>query len=394
MDEREKDILGQPLHRLQEWSKSWPEWANGAATRVQGFDPDAMSSGQVVGVAVGMASAIGGLLVALGPSEPPVLDAVSKTRTRVAARRASGNRRRDRRAPTEVDGITLGEHATLALAPVAEGSAESTGITATQVAQRRTAMQEQLADQTERSGKLTRRTRKDLRKQANELQKQIRVLQKQLAKQSKREERKLPDTSGVREAAARAGSNAGQRLAAVGAATAAAATPLIERARHVELPSQVRGLADTTRERTVDITGKVREEFVPLVVERAGKVREEFVPLVSERASRVRKDVVPQVAETAARIGQRFKEAGEESIADLAGVRQATVAALSAPAPSKKRSAVGTSIWGVLIAAIIGLVIYYLKDEERRQQFLNTAQSIAEQGREIIRDFQGYDEEF
>jgi ribosome recycling factor len=398
MDEGGTDSLGRPLRKLQEWSETWPEWADGAATRVQDFDPDELSSGQVVGIAVGMAAALGGLLVALGPSEPPVFEASSKaarrTRTRVAARRAAGNRRRDRRAPTEVDGITLPERATLTLAPLAEGLTESAGIAAAQLAQGRTAMQGQLADLTERGGELTRRSRKELQKQAGELQKQIRILQKQMAKQSKRAGRKLPDTSGVRDAAAQAGSNVGQRFAAVGAATAAAASPLIERARHVELPSQVRGLADTTRERTVDLTGRVRDEFVPLVVERAGKVREEFVPLVADRASRVRKDVVPQVTGAASRIGQRFKEAGEESIADLAGVRQATVAALTAPPPSNRRSAVSTGIWGVLIAAIIGLVVYYLKDEERRQQFLNTAQSIAEQGREIIRDFQGYDEEF
>ena len=248
-------------------------------------------------------------------------------------------------------------------------------------------MQGQLADLTERGEKLTRRSRKELRKQAGELQ-------KQLAKQSKRAGRNLPDTSGVREAAAQASDSVGRRFAAAGAATAAAAAPLIERARHVELPSQVRGLADTTRERTVDLTGRVRDEFVPLVVERAGRVREEIGPLVAERAGRVRRDVMPQVAEAASRIGHRFKEAGEESVADLAGVRQATVAALTAPAPKKRRSVVGTSIWAILIAAIIGAVVYYLQDEERRQQFLNTAQSIAEQGREIIRDFQGYDEEF
>jgi hypothetical protein len=104
--------------------------------------------------------------------------------------------------------------------------------------------------------------------------------------------------------------------------------------------------------------------------------------------------VVPQVAEAASRIGQRFKEAGGESVADLAGVKEATVAALTAPAPSKRRSAMGTGLWAVIIAALIGLVVYYLNDEERRKQFLSTAQSIAEQGREIVRDFQGYDEEF
>jgi hypothetical protein len=396
VDEGGIDVGGQPLRKLQEWSETWPAWADGAAARVQEFDPDDLSAGEVVGIAVGAAVAIGGLLVALGPSEPETLQlrVASRTRTRVNARRAAGKRRRSRRAPTEVDGITLPERATLTFAPLAEGLAETAEIAAGQLAQGRTAMQGQLADLTERGEKLTRRSRKELRKQAGELQKQIRILQKQLAKQSKRAGRKMPDTSGVRDAAAQAGDNVGRRFAAVGAATAAAASPLIERARHVELPSQVRGLADTTRERTVDLTGRVRDEFVPLVVERAGKVREEIVPLVAERAGRVRKDVMPQVAEAASRIGHRFKEAGEESVADLAGVRQATVAALTAPAPKKRRGMVGTSIWAVLIAAIIGAVIYYLQDEERRQQFLNTAQSIAEQGREIIRDFQGYDEEF
>lgn len=396
MEEGGTDFIAQPLRTLQEWSETWPAWADGAAARVQEFDPDNLSTGEVVGIAAGMAFAIGGLLVALGPSEPESLQlqAANRARTRVNARRAAGNRRRDRRAPTEVDGITLPERAAITFAPLAEGFAETAGIAAGQLAQGRSAMQEQFADLTARGEKLTRRSRKELRRQADDLQKQIRILQKQLAKQSKRAGRKLPDTSGVRDAAAHASDNVGRRFAAAGAATAAAAAPLIERARHVELPSQVRGLADTTRERTVDLTGRVRDEFVPLVVDRAERVREELLPLVAERAGRVRHDVVPQIAEAASRIGHRFKEAGEESVADLAGVRHATAVALTAPAPSKRRSAVGTSIWAVLIAAIIGAVIYYLKDDERRQQFLNTAQSVAEQGREIIRDFQGYDEEF
>ncbi len=171
--------------------------------------------------------------------------------------------------------------------------------------------------------------------------------------------------------------------------------------RHRGLRARYVGVGrDTTRERTVDLTGRVRDEFMPLVVERAGRVREEaervreeFVPLVAERVHRVREDVVPQVAEAASRIGHRFKEAGEGSVADLAEVRQATVVALTAPAP-KRRNWVGTSIWAALIASLIGLAVYYLRDEERRRKAVAVAQSIAEQGREIIRDFQGYDEEF
>jgi len=390
MDGRNPDILDKPLRTLQEWSKSWPDWAEGAAARVQAFDPDELSTEQVVGIAVGTATTLGGLLVALGPGDGPVTQVEKKTRTRVAARRAGGNRRRDRRAPAEVDGMTVDERAILTLAEARPETIERAKV---QLEQGGKAMRTQQVEVTQDGKGMTRRTRRDLRRQTDQLEKQIRILQKELDKQSKREGRKLPDTSRVREVAASAGDNVSRRVAAVGAATAAAATPLIERARNAELAGQVRGLADTTRERTVDLTGRMRDEFVPLMVERAGRVREDIVPLVAERVTRVREDVVPQVAEAATRIGQRFKEAGEGSVADLAGVRQATVAALSAP-PPKKRSWVGTSIWAILITSVIGLVIYYLRDEERRQKALATAQSIAEQGREIVRDFQGYDEEF
>ncbi len=394
MDEGNADILERPLRALQEWSKGWPEWASGAATRVQEFDPDELSTGQVVGIAVGTAASIGGLLVALGPGERAVPQAARATRTRVAARRASGNRRRDKRAPTEVDGMTLAERATLTFAPLAEGLSETAGLAAEQVAQGRTAMQGQFADLTERGQQMTRRTRKELGKQSDELQKQFRLLQKELAKQSRRAGRKLPNTSGVRDAAASAGGNVSKRIAAVGAATAAAATPLIDRARHADFTDQVRGFADTTRERGADLSERVREEFLPLVVERAGRVRDAVGDQGSDLVSRAREEFGPQVSEAAARLGSRLKEFGEGVASETAEAKQAAVAALVPPTQQKRSSWVGTSIWAVLFASLIGLVVYYLRDEERRQQFMNTAMSVAEQGREIIRDFQGYDEEF
>jgi len=393
MDEGKADILERPLQALQEWSKSWPDWAAGAATRVQAFDPDQLSTGQVAGIAVGTAASIGGLLVALGPGEPPVPQAARSTRTQVAARRASGNRRRDKRAPTEVDGMTLGERATLTFAPLAGGLAETAGLAAGQLAQGRTAMQGQLADLTERGEKMTRGTRRELRKQTDELQKQLRLLQKELAKQSKRAGRNLPKVGAVRDAAASAGDTVGKRFAAVGASAAAAANPLIERARHAEIPEHVRGFADTTRERGADLTGRVRDEFFPLVVERAGRVRDTVGDQGSDLLNRAREEFGPQVSEAAVRLGSRLKEFGENAATETAGARQAAVATL-VPPQQKQSSWVGTSIWAVLIASLIGLVVYYLRDEERRQKFLNTAQSVAEQGREIIRDFQGYDEEF
>jgi hypothetical protein len=48
-------------------------------------------------------------------------------------------------------------------------------------------------------------------------------------------------------------------------------------------------------------------------------------------------------------------------------------------------------LWAGAAAAI---VFYALLDQERRQQFLRTAETVVTQVGELIKDFQGYDDEF
>ena len=96
---RDRASLGyRSLGILQRWSQTWPAWAQGAATRVQAFDPDDLTTGQVLGIAVGSAAALGGLVVALQPEPTPplppseeraigVLPKGAQARTRRAAHR-------------------------------------------------------------------------------------------------------------------------------------------------------------------------------------------------------------------------------------------------------------------------------------------------------------------
>ena len=45
-------------------------------------------------------------------------------------------------------------------------------------------------------------------------------------------------------------------------------------------------------------------------------------------------------------------------------------------------------------AAAAGIVFYALLDKHRREQVLRVLDSVVGEAKEIIRDFQGYDEEF
>ncbi len=383
-----------------------------AGGRVEAFDPDTLSTRGVVGLAVGGAVALGALVMALGPGEetivlPPAVAAA------VARRDTSGKRKG-------------------------------------------TAMAEQVAQQPMtaviKDGKLTRGTRKQLHKQANQLQKEIDRLGKMARAQPAAQhdtaaQQQAPTGGDVREAASQLGDNIGKRLAAAGAATAAATAPLLERARKSELPDQVREgarqFAGTTRDRTGDLTERVREEFMPLLADRAGKlqdrvrddlvpqvaeqlsrVKDEFLPQMAERLQQVRDDLAPQAAEAASKAGTRLsalaatgvaagRDAGKgladtapgERVGDLANAlgkqskkgRKKAASALHGLAaqiePEEKRNLGG--VWLVAVfAALGGLLFYLFQDEERLKKVTETAQSVVEQGREIVRDFQGYDEEF
>jgi hypothetical protein len=57
---------------------------------------------------------------------------------------------------------------------------------------------------------------------------------------------------------------------------------------------------------------------------------------------------------------------------------------------STSKDATAALLWA---GAAVAIVYYVLLDEERRRQALSTAKTAYDQFRELVRDFQGYDEE-
>jgi len=450
------------------WQDTLAAWAQDLTERAQNFDPDILTTGQVVGVAAGAAAALGTLLVVLGPSEPDQISAVAPARpvvqgneTRVAViknGKVSSRTRQQLRQQAEALGAELSSldrtvrDQTLQARGVI--SAESVLIPAEKQESAKMADESLIA--VLKNGKLTRRSRKQLHKQADAIQKDINQLNKAIQKQSYRTLHPAPTADDAREMANQVGDNIGKRFAAVGAATVAATAPLLERARNVEIPDQVRDgarqVADTTRdnarhfagatrERTSDLTDRVRDDFFPLIADRASKVqgrvqeaadeflpqvaeqlqrvRDEFVPQVAERLQQAREDLVPQVTDAAAKAGasiSAFAATGAaasretaKTIAsgDLAdqinkqtrrGRKQAasTLSTLAAQLEPPKEKSSLNGLWVFAIFAAIGGALYYyvFQNEERRKKVVETTKSVIEQGREIVRDFQGYDEEF
>ncbi|MGN6813280.1 MAG: hypothetical protein ACTHMP_20630, partial [Thermomicrobiales bacterium] len=166
----------------------------------------------------------------------------------------------------------------------------------------------------------------------------------------------------------------------------------------------------------------------PRVTEQVERVRSDLAPLVVERVGRVREDVVPQVTDAASKAASRVAEAattGRAALKDFAsgdamgqasdfagdlgkatqrvardtrdaaqrGGRQvADVAGSAASATaSGTKNLFLTLFW---LVALGGIVLYGFLNKEQRDKVFSTANSIYAQGKELVRDFQGYDEEF
>lgn len=434
------------------------------------FDPNDLSNGQVVGIAVGAAVALGTLVMAFGPNEP---EKPSHGGGRRAVVRGARSAARDLAEPESLVVVKNGkltgrssrrlerEVATLQqeidrLGKIAERQArkdraqvpvESVLLPETEMES--TKMTDDMTVAVLKNGKLTRRSRKELRKQVNDIQKDIDRLNKAVRKEAYRQEHPAPTVDDLRETAVNIGHDASKRLAVAGAATSAAMAPLVERARHLEIPDGVqqaigtaqksarqfaestqkgaRQFADTTREQTSDLTGRVRGDLLPHLAQQAGKVqervRDEFMPQVTERLQHLRDEVGPQLADTATKVGaqatalaatgvtlgrDKTKELAKTDLAaDFSRLakqqtdrgRKEAAKRLSALAaqidPPKQKSSLN-GLWIFAVLGAIGGALYYFVylNEERRKKVVETTQSLVEQGREIIRDFQGYDEEF
>ena len=476
----------------QGWRDNLPPWADDITERARQFDPDTLSTGQVIGVAAGAAVALGTLIVALGPAEEDQPRATGRPATAVTkgakgaplvavvqGRKVSDRTRGQLRQQVEALQGELEQ-----IEGVVKRQREERGIIAAGDVLIPVSGKERdnVADDSVvavlKNGKLTRRSRKELHKQVNAVQKDIDRLNKAVRKQGRGMERQA-SIAEAREAAGNFGDTVGKRIAAAGAATTAATAPLIERARGIEIPDSVRDnarqVADSTREgarqfagatrdRTADLTDRVRGDFVPFLADRAGKaqdrvqevvpqlasrVREDFLPQVAEQFQHVRDDLVPQVAEQLGRVrdevvpqvAERLQQVRDDlapQVTDAAtrvGTQVSALAATGAAAsrgaakdfsksdlgkqlekktrggrkqatstlndltaqlmPQKQKSNLN-GLWIFAIVAAIGGALYYyvFKDEERRKKVIETTKSVVEQGREIVRDFQGYDEEF
>ncbi len=448
---------------------------NNAATG--GFDPNELTTGQVVGIAVGAAFALGTVVAALGPNEPEkpahsggrrtvVRGAHSVVRENPSAAnlavvqngKVSGRTRKRLEQESaalqqEIDrlGKIAGQQERKEQPPVAATSV-MLSVSGTESGQ----MADEPVVAVLKNGKLTRRTRKQLRKQVGAIQKDIDRLDKAVRNESYRQTHPAPTADDVREKVNTFGQDASKRLAVAGAATTGALAPLIERMQGLEVPKGAqqaaeraqqslgrfasnaqksagqladtaqkgaRQLADTTREQTTDLGDRVRDDLLPQVTERLQQLRDEVLPQVVERAQQFRDDVTPQISDAATKVGTQASTLAVAGVAlgrdkaknlantdlasDLTGrAKQQThkgrkaaakhLAALAAQIepPKQKRNLSG--LWIVAALAAVGGALYYFvfRDEERRKKVVETTQSIIEQGREIVRDFQGYDEEF
>jgi len=115
---------------------------------------------------------------------------------------------------------------------------------------------------------------------------------------------------------------------------------------------------------------------------------------VTDRATERAREVSQSIAQQAGQVAEKAKT-GSKSIADHADdmtsrAKDATKAAAGATVSTSKDTA-ATLIW---MTAAAGIVFYALLDQQRREQVLRAANSIATQIREVVRDIQGYDEEF
>lgn len=426
---------GERDEESRRWRTQLPPWAEDITGRTRGFDPDNLSTGQVVGIAAGAAAMLGTLMVALGPSEPDQPPTIARSRSVVQGNepavavikngKVSARTRKRLRQQVEA----LGKELSALDQKVKRQVRDERGVISAESVLIPVEKQESVAVTDEavvavlKNGKLTRRSRKQLHKQADAIQKDINRLDKAVQKQSYRAQHPAPTADDAREMANQVGENIGKRFAAVGAATAAAAAPLLERARNSDIPDQVRDnarhFAGATRERTSDLTGRVRDDFLPQVAEQLQRVRDEVGPQVAERLQHVREELVPQVTDAATKAGAQVSALAATGAAasretaktiaggDLAnqinkqtrrGRKQAANTLINLAAqldpPKEKRNLNG--LWFFAIFAAIGGALYYyvLQNEERRKKVVETTKSVIEQGREIVRDFQGYDEEF
>jgi hypothetical protein len=159
-------------------------------------------------------------------------------------------------------------------------------------------------------------------------------------------------------------------------------------------------LWQAARERAEGLAGSAEQaigEPASNVVGQAEKRAREAASIVADRADEMTgraKAVSRTVAGRAEGVTERAKGAGKDvahradEVTDRAKDASKHVAEVTVETSKDSGAAL---LW---TAAAAGIVFYALLDKDRREQVLNALDSVIRQAREMIRDFQGYDEEF
>lgn len=207
--------------------------------------------------------------------------------------------------------------------------------------------------------------------------------------------------------------------------------PLLTHGHDTELGSRLReGAAHTVEiatQRATELGQRVRDDLAPLakdavqqVGHRAGELvmtgiatgRAKATELgnaeLAGRASQVASRAGEQVGHLAERADSLASRAGRAShdaagearraarrSARAAGATGAAVRSASGQALTTTGGAIKNLTLSLTWAGALGAVVYFgFLSEEQREKVASTARSLYEQARELVRDFQGYDEEF
>ncbi len=160
-------------------------------------------------------------------------------------------------------------------------------------------------------------------------------------------------------------------------------------------------IASTAKDQVPQISHRVTSEVVPSLRELAVQAASTALDLwettrerVAEAADIVQEDIRPQAAHVVMASGEKAKEASAvvTEKAGVVGGRAKVASRQAADATVETSKDTGAMLfWG---AAAGGLIYYALLGPEERERLASAVQSATGQVRELIKDFQGYDEEF
>lgn len=159
---------------------------------------------------------------------------------------------------------------------------------------------------------------------------------------------------------------AGQSFRSVGAASHRVGDDLVPTVREVAAQAAAAAvdLWQMARERAEDVLDSAHQE-------------------IADPAAHLLGSAQAKARDTSSAVAQRADVAGEQA-------REMTRRAADATVHAGKDTG-ATVFWA---GAATGIVFYALLSKERREQVLQVVDSIVGQTKEIIRDFQGYDEKF